>query len=204
MSVDTLPILDAHVHLWNPDVLSYPWLREVPDIDRALNGEDFAALHPAPVEAVFVEAGRENRQAADEIEWVRAEAEKHTWIRGAVAHVTLEDPVESVQAIRRYAEDPFVVGVRRNIQDEEPGFSTDVIFRAGVRLLGDAGLAFDACVRQSQLPELTRLAAACPLTTIVLDHLGKPRPADRDEWSQDLRRLAEHENVVCKLSGLAT
>lgn len=204
MDARSFPIVDAHVHLWDPQRLSYPWLSEAPDIDRAFVGDDFAALHPAPVEAIFVEAGREARQADDEIGWIRAEAGKHAWLRGAIAHVTLEDPVEAVQAIRRHADDPFAVGVRRNIQDEGPGFTEDVILRGGVRLLGQAGLPFDACVRQGQLPELARLAAACPQTTIVLDHLGKPRATGRDEWSRDLRQLAEHPNVVCKLSGLAT
>lgn len=75
-----------------------------------------------------------------------------------------------------------------------------MIFRSDVRLLGEAGLPFGACVRG---PELTRLAAARERTTIVLDHLGKPQAATRDQWSQELRQLAKHENVVCKLSGLA-
>lgn len=204
MDDGTGPILDAHVHLWDPDRLSYPWLAEAPAINRAFTGDDFAALHRAPVEAVFVEAGRDSAQAGDEIEWVRAEAARHSWIRGAVAHVTVEDPVEAIREIRRHAEDPFVVGVRRNIQDETAGFTENADFRGGVRLLGQAGLPFDACVRQHQLPELARLAASCPGTTIILDHLGKPQATGRDEWSRDLRQVAEQPNVVCKLSGLAT
>src|SRR5262249_26104487 len=59
--------------------------------------------------------------------------------------------------------------------------------------------------REHQLPELIELAMACPDTVIVLDHLGKPS-ADHPStaWRQALRVLAEHDNVVCKLSGLAT
>jgi L-fuconolactonase len=204
MAENTVPIIDAHVHLWDPDRLSYPWLAEAPAINRAFTGEDFAAVVPEPVEAVFVEAGRDPAHAGAEIEWVRAEAAKHSWIRGAVAHVTIEDPAQALRDIRRHAEDPFVVGVRRNVQDEAPGFTENADFRGGVRLLGEAGLAFDACVREHQLPELARLAAACPGTTIVLDHLGKPQATGREEWSRALRQLAELPNVVCKLSGLAT
>jgi L-fuconolactonase len=197
-------ILDCHVHFWDPERLTYTWLHEAPSLDRAFTADDFAQFRPAPVEAIFVEAGRDEQQAADEIEWVRGEAKRHAWIRGAVAHVSLERPIEAAELIGRYAADPFVVGVRRNIQDEAPGFSDDEHFRYGVRLLGDAGLPFDACVRQHQIPEITRLAAACPHTTIVLDHLGKPKSDTRYEWSAELRWLAEHENVVCKLSGLTT
>jgi L-fuconolactonase len=197
-------ILDCHVHLWDPRRLAYPWLDEAPDLNRPFTAGDFALVRPAPVEVIFMEAGREEGQAADEIEWVRSQAEHHGWIRGAVAHIPLERPAEARDAIRRYAADPFVVGVRRNIQDEEPGFTEDAHLREGIRLLGEAGLPFDACVRHHQLPELARLAAACPHTTIVLDHLGKPKPDARSAWSQALREVAKQPNTVCKLSGLAT
>jgi L-fuconolactonase len=62
MNVYAAAILDTHVHLWNPDRLSYPWLSQAPAISRAFTGDDFAAIHPTPVEAIFVEAGRDGRQ----------------------------------------------------------------------------------------------------------------------------------------------
>ena len=65
--------------------------------------------------------------------------------------------------------------MRRNLQDEPPGFLRDRALRAGMRRLGESGLPFDACVRSWQLTELAELAAACPDTVIVLDHVGKPR-----------------------------
>ncbi|NUR24305.1 MAG: amidohydrolase family protein [Catenulispora sp.] len=199
-------VLDSHVHFWDTrGSISYPWLSEVPPLDRPFTPEDFDALRPADTEAIFVEAGRAEEHAAAEIDWVREQARRHPWILGAVAHVRLEDPDTARTAISSYAADPFVVGVRRNLQDEPPGFLEDPGLRAGVRLLGEAGLPFDACVREQQLPELVELAAACPGTTIVLDHLGKPKSAaKRRPWWQVLRRLADHDNVVVKLSGLAT
>ncbi len=200
-------VIDAHVHFWDPRHLSYPWLAGAPPLNRAHTAEVLSQALPGPVEAIFVEAGADAEDAEAEIAWVRRTAPAHPWIRGAVANVVLERPDLARPAIRRYASDPFVVGVRRNVQDEAPGFTTHEHFRAGVRALGDAGLPFDACVRERQLPELTELAAACPQTTIVLDHLGKPRSAHgagHAAWRDALARLAEHDNVVCKLSGLAT
>lgn len=199
------PVLDSHVHFWDPGRLSYPWLSEVPQLGREFSPSAFLDDVPEPVEAVFVEAGRTSEQAAGELEWVRGLARTRPWIRGAVAHVSLDDPFGAPEAVRRFASDPFVVGVRHNIQDEEPGFATGAGFCSGVRLLGEAELPFDACVRQRQLGELAELAAACPRTLIVLDHLGKPSVPDPDaSWRTDLHRLARRDNVVCKLSGLAT
>jgi len=199
-------VLDSHVHFWDPRRISYPWLSEAPPLDRPFTPDDFDASRPRGTSAIFVEAGRSEQHAAAEIEWVRGEADQHPWILGAVAHVPLEAPATAETMIRGYADDPFVVGVRRNLQDEPAGFTADAGLRAGVSQLGDAGLPFDACVREHQLPELAQLAAACPGTTIVLDHLGKPKSAapGQSPWRRALRRLAEHDNVVCKLSGVAT
>jgi L-fuconolactonase len=74
-------------------------------------------------------------------------------------------------------------------------------------------LPFDACVREYQLPELTDLADRAPAVVIVLDHLGKPdirthgatsRSPTTHAWFADLAKLARRQNVVVKLSGLAT
>jgi L-fuconolactonase len=91
---------------------------------------------------------------------------------------------------------PRVVGVRRVLQGE----SSFDGFAPGIARAGELGLVFDACVTQGQLARLTALARACPETTIVLDHLGKPHALD--PWRDDLARLAELPNVRCKLSGM--
>jgi L-fuconolactonase len=40
----------------------------------------------------------------------------------------------------------------------------------------------------------------------VVDHLAKPRVRDNqiEPWATNIRKLAERENVYCKLSGLVT
>jgi L-fuconolactonase len=200
-------VLDTHVHFWDPQHLRYPWLGDVPALNRPHTADILRDALPEPVDAIFIEAGAAVEEADAEIGWVRAAARTHPWIRGAVANIALEDPVRARAAIRRHGADPFVLGVRRNLQDEPAGFSEHAAFRAGVRELGEAALVFDACVREHQLREVAELAAACPQTTIVLDHVGKPRSASgagSAAWRGALARLAERQNVVCKLSGLAT
>ena len=76
----------------------------------------------------------------------------------------------------------------------------------GVRVVGDVGLPFDACVREHQLRDVVELAHACPQTSIVLDHLGKPPVAAGGSalWRRGFAQLADLGNVWCKLSGLVT
>ena len=72
-------ILDCHVHFWDPERLTYAWLSDAPSLNHAFTAEDFAAHRPEPIEAIFVEVGRDEGQAMDEIEWVRGEAKRHPW-----------------------------------------------------------------------------------------------------------------------------
>ena len=126
-------------------------------------------------------------------------------VRGIVGYAPLHDPVAAAAHLRELRRFPLVVGVRRLIQDEPPGFTSRPGLRAGVALLAAEDLVFDLCVREPQLGEVVDLVRATPEVRFVLDHLGKPRVgADPTRWRRDLRALAELPNVVAKLSGLMT
>lgn len=190
------PFIDTHVHLWNPSLLPYPWLKEVPSLQRAFEPDD---LDPSPDGVIVVEAGCADALA--ELRWIETLAQTYPNILGMVAHV----PVELGRDVE-LQNHRLVVGARRNLQDEPAGFMDRPEVRAGIAALADAGLPFDACVREHQIPELTRLVDACPDATFVLDHLGKPgiRQQRWEPWLTDIRDLARRPNVCAKLSGLAT
>src|SRR5437763_863513 len=56
------------------------------------------------------------------------------------------------------------------------------------------------------LPRLLRVIDSHPDLKFVLDHCGKPQLATGEIaiWQRDIALLAEHPNMVCKLSGLVT
>jgi L-fuconolactonase len=199
-------LVDSHVHFWDPQVLSYPWLADLPALRRPYRPADLGAAADLVAAAVFVEAGCRSDQATAELAWVETLASGWPVLAAAVAHVPLELGVAAAGAVQAVAARPLVTGVRRNVQDEPAGFMTEPRFVAGVTLLADAGLTFDACVRHHQLPELTRLVDRCPTVTFVLDHLAKPAVKDgtREPWQQQLAELAARPNVFAKLSGLTT
>ena len=41
------PIVDAHVHFWDPEHLRYPWLKDVPQIRRRHDPVDLDRLRGA-------------------------------------------------------------------------------------------------------------------------------------------------------------
>ena len=201
----TGPVLDSHLHLIDPGRLDYPWIRDGDDLDQSWDPPRFTAEALHVTAAIVVEAGVAPGQVGREISWVRAEAARHPWIRGMVAQLPVERASGLDARISEFRTDDLIAGVRRNLQDEPPGYLADPDLRAGVRRLGAAGLPFDACVRSWQLTELTELAAACPETAIVLDHLGKPPcGSDLSSWHRAMTALSALPNVRCKLSGLAT
>ena len=86
------PLVDAHVHLWDPSRLRYPWLAGVPPLNRRhAPAELRAACGPVEVgKLVFVECGCDRAQSFAEAEWVSDLAATEPRLRGIVAHVSLE------------------------------------------------------------------------------------------------------------------
>jgi len=197
-------IVDAHLHLWDPDRLDYPWLAEVPPLLRAFGPEDLDPGGYQLTAAVFVEAGC--RDPIAEVEWVEEIAGRWPTLAAAVAYAPLERGAEVASRLAVLAKHHLVRGVRRNTQDEAPGFAASEEYAAGTRLLADHGFTADLCIRHHQLPDVIRLVAAVPEVTFVLDHLGKPDIRNRlwEPWREQLSRLAGFPNVMCKLSGLTT
>jgi predicted TIM-barrel fold metal-dependent hydrolase len=84
-------------------------------------------------------------------------------------------------------------------------------FRDGLVAIAERGLSFDAAVFHNQLPELARIADACPDLPIILNHLGLAMAMEMDEtrrqqvfeeWRAGLDELALRPNVNCKIGGL--
>lgn len=198
-------VVDSHLHLIDPDCLDYPWIGAGDELDTSWDAQRFAAEALRVTAAIVVEAGVESAHADREVSWVRSQAAAHPWIRGMVAQLPVEQPRALAAGLSQFRGDDLIAGVRRNLQDESPGFLGDRDLRDGIRRLGQAGLPFDACVRSWQLTELTELAAACPDTMIVLNHLGKPRcGTNLAPWRAAIAALAARPNLRCKLSGLTT
>jgi predicted TIM-barrel fold metal-dependent hydrolase len=202
-------IVDSHVHLWDPAQFRYPWLDELPALNRSFKPADFrAASSSADVSKfIFVECGREPAQSLAEVDWVSNLAKDEPRLKGIVAHASLEGGEEARPELEILASRPLVKGVRRNLQSEpDPEFCLRPKFLAGVRLLGEFGFSFDLCLRHEQLRAATELARRVPEVTFVLDHLGKPDVRDKtfQPWANDLNALAALPNVVAKVSGLTT
>ncbi|HKG92692.1 MAG TPA: amidohydrolase family protein [Gemmatimonadaceae bacterium] len=208
-----LTIVDAHVHFWDPAELHYPWLDGLPALGRSFLPAHYrAAVGGAPVERVlFVEANCLPDESRREVALVERLAAANDAgpprVAGIVAFADLTAPPAALgRALDALARRPRVKGVRQNIQGHAPGFALERGFVDGVAEVGRRGLTFDLCATHDQMGEVLELVERCPATRLVLDHCGKPAIRDRrvEPWAADVARIADHEHVCCKLSGLLT
>ncbi|MFN3578458.1 MAG: amidohydrolase family protein [Tabrizicola sp.] len=202
------PIIDSHLHLWDPRRLDYPWLKGLP-LDRPFLPADFrAASAGVEIEAlVFLECAAAPEQTFAEAEAVLGWAGEEPRIAAMVCNAALERGDAVRGDLERLAATEKVRGIRRIYQDEpDPAFCLRPDFVTGVRALADYGLSFDLCLKHPQLAATIGLVDACPNVPMVLDHIAKPGIAAglMQPWADQLRDLARRENLVCKLSGVAT
>jgi L-fuconolactonase len=203
------PIVDGHVHFYDPNKLSYPWLKTVPRIDGTyLPGQLDTARGQVDIEKiVFVEVDVDDAENLNEAIFVATLASTDRRIAGIVASVALERGAEAEREIERLLAIPNIKGVRRLIQyHPEPDWCLNPRFIEGVRLLEKYSLTFDICIRNFQLASAVKLVRQCPGIHFVLDHIAKPSIAagEWEPWASDLQAMAALANVVCKISGVAT
>jgi L-fuconolactonase len=202
------PIVDSHVHFWDPAELHYPWLEGLPSLERAFLPPEYrtATGGVPPAKIIFVECNCLPEEARTEVQFVERLVSGESCIAGIVAFADLADASERDRALEAVSSCPTVKGIRQNIQGQPAGFALQPAFVEGVRAVGRRGLSFDLCVTHDQLQEITDLVRRCSDTRFVLDHCGKPAIRDRrlEPWRADIARLAAQENVCCKLSGLFT
>jgi L-fuconolactonase len=197
-------VVDAHVHLWDPSRLRYAWL-DGTELDRLIDASALLAASGTVTDFVVVQGDCADTQGLAEVEWLVEQSGQLPGLRGIVAFAPLERGAEVRDHLDALLALGSVVGVRRLIQDEKPGFAVADRFVEGVAALADLELPFDICVRSSQLDEAIELVRRTPDVQFVLDHVGKPPiGADPSRWRQQIAELAARRNIVCKLSGLMT
>ncbi len=206
--LDDLPIVDTHLHLWDPKRLRYAWLDGCSELNRPFSVDDFvAATVGLRVErAIFVQADCDPAHYRDEVGWVASLAAIEPRIGGIVSFAPLEKGDDAGPEIVDLGGRQAVCGVRRLLQNEADGFCLKPAFIAGVRLLAEHELNFDICIKHHQLDQVIELIDRCPGVRFVLDHAAKPdiRGGQMDPWKDRISQLAQRPDTWCKLSGLVT
>lgn len=208
--------VDTHVHFWDHSVegLHWSWLDEEFEHPRvkSLHAYD-APRYMAPelrseaegadvTKVVHVQAARRIPDPERETAWLEAAADDDGWPVAIVGDCRLAAP-DGPGVIARHAGFSRFRGVR---DMTAAGALGDPQVRRTCAALGDHGAVCELMLAWEHLDAMGKLAGDVPETTFVLGHAGLPIDRTdeyRRQWAEAMARLAERENVVCKISALA-
>lgn len=223
MSAD-VPILDAHMHVWDLALAKHPWLcrnvipfryGDYSAIRRTFLPADYrgASAGFEVLGTVYVEAEWDPSDPLGETRWVHTLAAQEGLPTVMVAQAWLDrEDVEEILAAQ--AAFPRVRGIRHKpkaapspdrVAYGVPGSLSCPRFARGFALLARYGLSFDLQVPWWHFEEAFALFARHPEVSVIVNHTGLP--ADRSSealagWKRALARLAELPQVALKISGI--
>jgi len=197
-------VIDAHTHFYDPQrPQGVPWPSpKDPVLYRTVLPSEFKALaKPVGVTGtIIVEAS----EWVEDNQWVLDLAAKEPFIVGFVGN--LQPGTEGfAKHLDRFARNPLFRGIRprgARIKNQQ-----DPAFLADIGRLAEKDLELDLLIQTDVLPDVAALAWRFPTLRMVINHVAgvlingqAPNPA----WVDGMRKAAEHPNVYCKVSGLAS
>ena len=195
-----LGIVDTHVHFWQFELLRRVW-QPPPAIFRTFAPEDLIddAAAVGVNRCVLVEAGttdEDNHALADF-------AASSEFVGAMIAYADLESPTLE-QELADFAKIPKFRGVRMRFEGHpDPDILSRQSVIDGIRKVAEQGLILEFLVDTSHLQDILRAYDQVPELKGMIEHMGKPdlrRGADRPQWRQHMRALAQETNAFCKLS----
>jgi L-fuconolactonase len=197
-------VVDSHQHFWNYDPVQHSWINdEMAAIRRDFSPEDLQPVYKDAGVAACVAVQADQTEA--ETLFLTDLAAKHSFIRGVVGWVDLRDEALD-NRLAFFAQHPVIKGFRHVLQGEEPAFMLQESFLRGISMLSEFGFTYDILIFPQHLPAALQLVRKFPDQPFVIDHIAKPyiKTGELGAWETGIRRLAEHPNVHCKVSGMVT
>jgi L-fuconolactonase len=198
-------LIDAHQHYWQIGRNGHEW--PTPDlvpIYRAFGPDELAKVaEPLGIRGSVVVQSQPNDADTD---WLIELAEATASVKAVVGWAELKAPnaIERIEGLARHSK---LKGLRPMLQNlPKDDWIVDPALDPAIAAMIENGLRFDALVFTRHLAHLHAFAQRWPELPIVIDHGAKPPIANGqpDPWREEMARLAELPNIMCKLSGLFT
>jgi L-fuconolactonase len=197
--------IDAHQHFWKYDSIRHGWI----DDSMKKIRKDFL---PKDLDKELAKNGI-NGSIAVQVDENEAEndfllklAEENEFIKGIVGWIDLKSPIAEERMLhwKKYNKMKGFRCIMQGKPDEL--YLKNDLFISKVKKLASYEFTYDLLVYHDQLPSLIRFVEKLPDNKMILDHLGKPDIKNREikTWKENIRILAQHPGIYCKLSGLVT
>lgn len=197
--------IDAHQHFWHFDPIRDSWIND----EMATIQRNFL---PADLEPLLKKNGLDgcvvvqSAQSDAENDFQLANADQHEFIKGVVGWI---DPrAENIEEhLSKYKNTKKLKGFRYVLQGEaDRALMLKPEFKRGIAYLGKYGYTYDILIFPDQLNYTEEFVAAFPDQLFVINHLAKPNIKEQkiEDWKDAMEKVARHENVSCKISGMVT
>ena len=204
-SVDGVPIIDAHIHLFDgtrPQGASYTGSPEYSAVSKRSLPELYEPIaRPAGiVGAVVVES---SAWVEDNL-WYLMVSEPSPFIVGVSGRLDPYKP-EFGEYLERYSKNPLYRAIRasRFSTNDNGKITLDKVAVDNLKLLADADLANDTGSGSvAQMTAIVMLCDAAPSLRIILNHVPRfdPAPSEQAAYEAVIKELSGRPNVFAKLS----
>lgn len=197
--------IDAHQHFWQFNPVRDAWMTEG---SMSTIRRDFLPTDLQPIlqtngfdGCIAIQAD----QSENETYFLLDLSNKNDFIKGVVGWLDIraDNLSERLDYLSQF---PKLKGFRHILQGEKPEFMLQKSFVEGVKLLGKRGYTYDILVFPKHLFSIHKFLQTLDNQPFVIDHLAKPyiQRGLINQWKRDMQRIAKHENVWCKVSGMVT
>lgn len=197
--------IDAHQHFWQFNPVRDSWITD----EMSVIQRDF---FPGDLKPVLQQNGFDGcvavqaSQSEEETDFLISLANENDFIKGVVGWVDLQaNDIE--ERLAKYKSIPVVKGFRHVLQGEpQRDLMLKPEFKRGIAASQKQGFTYDILIFPDQVNFSGELVASFPEQKFVIDHIAKPyiKRKEIDGWKRDMEKIAKHENVYCKISGMVT
>ena len=197
--------IDSHQHFWQYNPQKNDWITD----DMKVIQRDFLPSDLLPIlqknnidGCISVQAD----QTEDETDFLLELSNNHDFIRGIVGWVDLRAN-NIFERLEHYSQFKKLKGFRHIVQSEtDSEFMLRPKFKNGITALALYDFTYDILIYHYQLEQTIQFVMLFPNQKFVLDHLGKPdiKSGEYALWQTNIKKLALHQNVFCKISGMIT
>jgi L-fuconolactonase len=197
--------IDAHQHFWCYDAHRDAWITD----EMSVLKRDFLPADLLPELAangidgtIAVQADQSERETLFLLDL----AAQHSAIVGVVGWVDLRSP-NVRERLDYFSQFEKLCGFRHVVQSEpDERFMLHPDFLRGIATLSEFDFTYDILIYPKQLPAAIEMVARFPKQPFIIDHIAKPeiKHCRISRWAGEMRTIAQHPNVYCKVSGLVT
>lgn len=207
-----MKIIDPHVHLFNLELGDYNWLKPNnqpywPDknlINKSFNIDDIKLELPLSLAGfVHIEAGFDNDKPWREIKWLEQNINiPFRSIAGADITLVPHVFIELIDILTAYSS---VIGIRHIFERDIVSETAYQHISANLNYLSQQNLIFETQINScnKSATDFCMMAKSHPQLTFILNH-AHFCPLEKNsirKWTNNIERIASHENVFIKASG---